>query len=196
MSFWMQFVRPSTSLPEWYEPPTSDFPDMYDLTIQGMGAIVTAMSVADLLDKETAAPELPRWEDVGLSTERGQELFDYWVYRPEPGRPTLADVLEPHERPAVAEYLARFEAATGQPAPPERALGYKFRTNDGWLVTPDECLVIADGLDEALTNFRGTLVLELRWRGYSHTEESIADLLSPWAKYNRVAADHGGYRVW
>src|SRR5262249_13327294 len=45
MSFWMQFVRPSTSLPEWYEPHSPDYPDMYDLTIQGMGAIVTAMSV-------------------------------------------------------------------------------------------------------------------------------------------------------
>jgi hypothetical protein len=196
MSFWMQFVRPATNLPEWYEPPTTDFPDLYDLTIQGMGAIVTAMSFLYLLDEEAPVPEVPRWEDVGLSTERGQELFQYWVYRPQPGRPTLEDVIEPHERAAFADYLARFEAATGQPAPPDRALGYKFRSCDGWLVTPDECLVIADVLEENLANFRGTLALEMGYRGYPHTEESIADLLSPWAKYNRVAADHGGYRVW
>jgi hypothetical protein len=105
-------------------------------------------------------------------------------------------VLEPSEHQAVAQYLAVFEAVTGQPAPPERALGYKFRSCDGWLVTPDECSVIADGLDDVLANFRGTLVLELGARGYSQTKESVVYLLSPWAKYNRVAADHGGYRVW
>ena len=197
MSFWMQFVRPSTSLPVWYQPPSPKYPDVYDLSIQGMGAIKTAMSVADLLDEATAAPELPRWEDFGLSVERWEELSDYWVYGSKPGQPTLAEALKPHERPAVAEYLTRFEAATGQPAPPGKALGYKFRTNDGWLVTPDECRVIADGLEAALAKRRAKLVRGLQARGYSdHSKESVADLLSPWAKYNRIAADHGGYRIW
>src|SRR3954452_17232446 len=100
MSVWMQFVRPSTRLPEWYQPPPPEFPDMYDLTVQGMGAIVTAMSFLDLLDEKTPVPKLPRWGEVGLSPEQGQELFDYWVYRPRPGRPTLEDVIEPHEQPA------------------------------------------------------------------------------------------------
>lgn len=105
-------------------------------------------------------------------------------------------MLTPAERPAFAEYLARFEAATGQPAPPAKALGYEFRTNDGWLVTPDQCRVIADGLDEDLAEYPDELIRGLRDRGYSHTKESVVDLLSPWTRFNRLAADHGGYRVW
>ena len=196
MGFWMQFVQPSTNLPEWYEPIDRDYPDLYQLTFGGKFEVAAGMAAAELLDEEKAAPTLPRRADVGLSEERGQELFDLFVYRPEPGQRTLDDVLTPEERPAFTEYLARFEAATGQPAPPGKALAYKFRTNDGWLVTPDECRVIADGLDAALAKRRARLVRGLQTRGYSRNKESVADLLSPWAKYNRVAADHRGYRIW
>jgi hypothetical protein len=196
MGFWMQFVRPSTGLPDWYEPVNPDYPDLYSLTFGGMFEVAAGMAAAGLLDEEKAAPTLPRYADVGLGEERGQELFDLFVYRPTPGQRTLDDVLTPEERPAFTEYLARFEAATGQPAPPGKALAYKFRTNDGWLVTPDECRVIADVLDAALAKRRARLVRGLQARGYSRTRESVADLLSPWAKYNRVAADHTGYRIW
>jgi hypothetical protein len=192
----MQFVRPSTKLPAWYAPPNPDYPDTYELTNRGLGEIAAAMSIADLLDNDAPVPPLPRWEDFGLSAERREELSYFWVYRREPGQPTLADVLEPHERQPVAQYLAAFEAATGQPAPPARALGYKFRSCDGWLVTAGECLVIADGLDAALAHQREVLVLELGCLGRSHDLDSIECLLSPWSKYNRVAADHEGYRIW
>jgi hypothetical protein len=196
MGFWMQFVRPPTKLPKWYEPLNPEYPDLYDLTFEGMREVAAAMSVAFLLDEKTPAPQLPRWGDVGLSPERGQELFELFVYRPKPGQQTLDDVLTPEERPAFIEYLARFEAATGQPAPPGQALGYKFRTNDGWLVTPDECRVIAHGLDEDLADHRDDLIRGLRHRGYSRTLDTVRDLLVWWAQYNRVAADHGGYGVW
>src|SRR5262245_14618566 len=104
MGFWMQFVRPPADLPAWYEPIDPAHPDRYQLTFGGRFEVAAAMYVAGLLDVKTTAPELPRWEDVGLSPERGQELLPYLAHRPRPGRPTLADVLQPQERLAVAEY--------------------------------------------------------------------------------------------
>jgi hypothetical protein len=76
MGFWMQFVRPPTSLPDWYEPVNPDYPDLYDLTFGGMFEVGAGMAAAGLLE-EAPLPKLPRWEDVGLTQERRQELSDY-----------------------------------------------------------------------------------------------------------------------
>ncbi len=196
MGFWMRFVRPSTNLPGWYQPIEPDYPDLYQLTFGGMFEVAAGMAAAGLLDEGPVAPQLPCWNEVGLSPERGQELWPYLFEPARPGKAALAHVLRPHERPAVAEYMARFQAATGQPALPGKALAYKFQSNDGWLVTPDECRVIADGLDAALAHRRDDLVRGLGERGYTRVSETAWDLLGWWAQYNRVAADHGGYRIW
>jgi hypothetical protein len=196
VSFWMQFTRRPSALPEWYEPIDPDSPDLYQVTFGGMYEVAAGMAAAGLLDEDAPVPELPNWESAGFTPERGQELFDFWVYPHQPGKPTLEDVAEPHERLAFAEFLKRYEAATGQPAPAGKALGYKFLSSDGWLVTPDECRLIASGLESALDHQRGKLVRGLRGRGYSRTTETVWDLLFWWARYNLVAADYGGYRIW
>jgi hypothetical protein len=192
----MRFVHPPTNLPEWYEPSEPDYPELYQVTFEGMFEVAAGMAVARLLDEETAAPKLPRWPPGKMTQERAEELWPYLFEPAKPGQAALADILAPHERSIVSKYLTRFEAATGKPAPPGKALGYKFRSNDGWLVTPDECRVIADGLDVALAERRDDLVRGLQDRGYSRTLDTVSDLLGWWAQYNRVAADHGGYRVW
>lgn len=196
MGFWMQFVQPSTKLPDWYEPTDPDYPDQYQLSIQGMDAIDWAMDFMRVLDVGVRHPEFPRWEDVGLDRERGQELFQFWVYRPSPGEQTIDDVIKPHERQPYHEYITRFEAATGQSAPPNKALGYKFMSCDGWHVKPDECLAIADAITSGLLNDLDILVSAMDECGYPHTNESFIGLLSPWSTYNRAAALFGGYRVW
>jgi hypothetical protein len=197
MSFWTHLVQRPTKLPDWYVPIARDYPGMYQLTFGGMFEVAAGMAADGLLVR-APVPQLPRWPPPGLTEKRAEELW-YSIFAPDTDRP-LAELLRPDERPAVegaiAGYLARFERATGRRAPPGKALAYKFATNDGWLVTPKECRAIADGLTAALARRRRKLVRGLAARGYNRTEESVADLLEPWALYNRFAADHGGYRIW
>ena len=200
MGFWTQFAKRPGDLPAWYEPIDSDYPALYQLTFDGMFEVAAGMAAAGLLDEKTKAPKLPNWPPRGLSEERADELWPHIFDPHEQEDVPLADVLRPDEKPvvadAIARYLVRFEAATGRAAPPGKALAYKFTSSDGWLVTPAECRVIADGLEAALSGQRTRLVRELKARGYSQNRKTIVDLLEPWAQYNRVAADYGGYRVW
>lgn len=192
MGFDMRFVLPPANLPDWYQPIEPEEPGYYQLTFGGMFEVVAAMAAAGLLDEEVPVPLLPDWPPLGLTTERAGELQASLH-----DSAKLDELIQPHERTAVAEFLGHFTGATGQRSAYEgRVPGYKFRSNDGWLVTPEECRVIADGLDAALDGERDELVHRLRERGYSRTADTVWDLLFWWAKYNRVAVDHGGYRVW
>jgi hypothetical protein len=191
MGFTMRFAQPARTLPDWYQPSEPDDPSSYQLTFGGMFEVAAAMAVADLLDEEMATPKLPRWPPRGISPQRADELRLH-LFTPE-----LDDVIKPRELPLVADFLKRFSRATGRRSNSlGRVPAFKFLSNDGWLVTPDECQLIADGLDTALAKRRAELVRGLRAQGYSRTAKTVADLLIWWAQYNRVAADHGGYRVW
>lgn len=196
----MQFARRPTILPEWYQPHSPEHPDIYETGLTGVAELYAGMSAAGLLER-TAAPRLPRWPPAGLSFERADELWPHIFDPIEREKIPLAKVLLPHERPAVADaiakYLIRFEAATGkQPVLQGKVLAYKFSSSDGWLITPDECRTIADGLEHALVRRRVKLLRGLQKQNPSHTPETIAELLLEWTRYNRVAADHEGYRVW
>lgn len=64
---------------------------------------------------------------------------------------------------------------------------YKFNSNDGWIVTPAECLVIADALDSFLLGqLPGVSALELLWL------QRVGEL----ASFNRRCAGEDGYEVW
>src|SRR5579884_3027487 len=192
MGFYMRFVRPANALPDWYQPSEPEDPACYRLTFDGMFEVAAAMAAADLLDEEAPAPKLPRWPPRGLSPGRADELGPYLF-----DAARLEARTEPQERPLVAGFLQRFTKATARRSEtPGRVPAYKFRSNDGWLVHPDECRRIADGLDAALAGRQAQVLRRLRARGYSRTPQTLADLLVWWAQYNRVAADHGGYRVW
>ncbi len=192
MGFNMRFVRPANCLPAWYQPSEPADPACYQLTFDGMFEVAAAMAAANLLDEKVSAPRLPQWPPRGLSPQRSEQLQPYLYDAAE-----LDEVIEPHERPLVTGFVDRFTTATGRRSKsPGRVPAYKFRSNDGWLVVPEECQVIADGLDAALVERRNELLRGLRVRGYSRTPKTLADLLVWWAQYNRMAADHGGYRVW
>src|SRR5262249_6073115 len=152
-------------------------------TFGGMFEVGAAMAVAGVLDEEASSPKLPDWPPRGVSAERADQLSLY-LFAPA----KLDKVIKPSERRPVADFLEQFADATGRGSDtPGRVPAYKFRSNDGWLVTPDECRVIADGLDAALAKRRAALVRGLRSRGYSRTAATVADLLVWWAQYNRVA---------
>jgi len=69
---------------------------------------------------------------------------------------------------------------------------YKFHSNDGWLVVPEECIAIASGLRAALARV-GPDILPRAFK-YMSESEVTAWVLS-WATYNEVASRHDGYQV-
>ncbi len=80
---------------------------------------------------------------------------------------------------------------------PGKVPGFKFGSNDGWIVTPAECAIIAAEL--------ALVPGQIDQRHVDHVNASgrggfgsIADLrrfVVEWHDYNRVAADHDGYEV-
>lgn len=95
----------------------------------------------------------------------------------------------------------------------------KFRWNDGQLVGPAECRHIAETLAafgaritqddvrhveevwgaaeaELMGRFRGEMVfLKPSSSNVTLTRDELVSFIEDWVQYNRIAADHGGYRV-
>lgn len=92
---------------------------------------------------------------------------------------------------AAQTELCRLQELT--PSPPGLAAGYKFCSNAGWLVSPEECNAIANGLSRALSE--DAAMMYPFADGQGPPLQAFLDTLSAWATYNAVAAAHGGYRV-
>jgi hypothetical protein len=93
-------------------------------------------------------------------------------------------------KPTETDYEAKVRLILDAPGHNNNPPTYKFQSNSGWLVTPAECLKIADGIDRQ----KEMLALHLfPDEGYSAEEGRL--WLTCWANFNRLAATHGGYRV-
>jgi hypothetical protein len=192
MGFDMYTVLPVREFPEDYEPLCGEMPGYYQLTFSGMFEVVAAMAVAGILDEEMTAPRQPRWPPREIPEERAEEL-----------RPVILDPkklrrrIRPDEVPIIERFLKRWHAATGRRS---KAAGkvptFKFTSNDGWWVRPEECRVVSTALAETLRDRPRDLHEGLRARGYKRSLRAVEPLVAPWARYNHIAADHGGYRVW
>ena len=73
-------------------------------------------------------------------------------------------------------------------ADPALVPAYKFLSNDGWIVTPEECDIVASALERGLRETRAHLEP-------SPEEEGGLDFLDRFARFNRAAQKHGGYVV-
>jgi hypothetical protein len=192
MGFDMYTVLPVKKLPEGYEPVFDDMPGYYQLTFSGMFEVVAAMAAAGLLDEEMTAPRLPRWPPRGISQERAEQLQPVVL---EPKK--LQRRIQPDEVLTIERFLKRRHATTGRRSKRVgKVPAFKFTSNDGWWVRPEECRVVSTVLAETLRDRPKQLRDGLRARGYKRSVPDVEPLVAPWAMYNRLAADHGGYRVW
>ena len=84
-------------------------------------------------------------------------------------------------------------------ANPTKVPAFKFSTNDGWLVDPEECRLIARALRKAVANsskFFGLFSSFLPSRKESGiSKREAGQWILNWAAYNEVASKHGGYKV-
>lgn len=134
--------------------------------IWGMGILRSAMKEAQVLDLEY---EDPGWPEIKrLANESDETYYD-----------RVDDAHDP---------IRGFRSASEKLVP----VG-KFCSNDGWVVTPEECEIIANGLDT---------VKGFTHRGYMSDpiiiEAGSENLVfvKEFADYCRRAAKHGGFKVW
>ena len=134
-------------------------------------------------------PPFPDWPPPGITAERGKQLGRYLD-----DEEALRKRLEPGEVAAFEAFERATERVQRTPSPlPGKVPDFKFRTNDGWWVTPEECRTIDLALRRAIAQRFGPVYEAFEADG--GTREDALEFLQLWAGYNRMAAACGGYRV-
>lgn len=148
--------------------------------IWGMGSLREAMEQAGMLFwPESRRPTWPEAEQFGLLNE------EWWAYDEEPSD------LDPEKQAAAKRFAeARDNVQSWHGSDDEGIPGHKFCTNDGWIVTPDECRQAtaawrsfserAGGEDKAVEKLGVT---------------DFADYWKRWVLWIERAADHDGFEV-
>jgi hypothetical protein len=201
--------------------------------IWAMAWMREVMRRADVLTDEPSA--MPAWPPAGMNegdTELAEILLDLSrvvsdtcdlygfglrVDAPSALLRAVCGLLREPPPSAILDRLATdldaaeaARSATG--GDPSKVPGYKFESNEGWLVTPAECRSLAAGLRAALEG-RGDalfptgivtdavieeLTASLHLEGQEGFQPSIDEARESalaWIDYNERAAAHGGYRV-
>lgn len=150
------------------------------------GAPFDAMSAADLLDFDVGSRDLPAWPPQPLKERRAYQLLELFEQLDPEEPPTLVAKVKPTyaELRIMQKYvfdLQRMRSARSRKR--GRVPAYKFLSNDGWIVTPIECLLIA---------FR----LQVYLKTGARTEVEDHTYIAAFVAYNELAAKWGGYEVW
>lgn len=199
------------NVPASYQSQHSD-PGYYRFNVQGMASMVTLMSAAGVLSDEAPPkfPDAPKPRDP-----KHQPLYDD-VFM---GKKESRAQLKPDELKALDAYVATVRKLQGQKsAAPEKVPAFKFQSNEGWFVSPDECRVIARAMKNFATRVSGSQVKAAN-DASKKKDEQLAKAVDPtgkmtrlteetgmsidelkkwmldWADYNTLASFAGGYEV-
>jgi len=131
-----------------------DIPDHYPKVIREnagyfRGVPYGALDQAEVLDHSIRCPKGPAWPPGGLTEERAeqlQDLFDPLNYDRESETVPSVEDLKPTFR--ELQIIQRYRDAADRvlstiSKKPGKVPSFKFGSNEGWRVTPEECLVIA-----------------------------------------------------
>ncbi|MEO1272212.1 MAG: hypothetical protein AAFX99_29295, partial [Myxococcota bacterium] len=99
--------------------------------------------------------------------------------------------MTPAEETLVGAFLKAHDAWRDASSIEEGLVGlYKFKSNDGWWVNPDECRIIADKIRE-----HAEVIAEDFFTDAGYCADTGRQWLKGWADFNALAAENGGYRV-
>lgn len=129
----------------------------FRLNIWGMGEYRTSMAKLGMAHNKGDHPRFPDWNPEWNEVEDYESLPEYQVY----------EDLCKKARSASVEY-------PGIPI-------WKFCSNDGWIVTPIECM-------SALKIWEA--------EGCPNPDEGEPEYWLRWIDYLRRASEHGGFEVW
>jgi hypothetical protein len=196
MGYDMFMLRNPEAATPGYEAQDEGQPEYWRFNSAGMAGMLEIMGKAKVVDDNTTAPPMSDWPPRGmLSEERAEELADWAWWAEEAEKPPTDSEIQ-----RLKPWLDELDRWRRTPSSQKgRVPAFKFRTNDGWIVTPEECTIIADGLQSGVDRSKGLLgrltgiVPAPRRSGISR--EEAAKWILQWAGYNRAAARFGGYSV-
>jgi len=183
MGYDLQMVRTPPAADETELPNSSGIAGYYRFNVRGMSMTVGALEWAEAIHYRPAP-----WPDTeldGMDDDRLLEVIDALDGEETDPPPTEAELK------VVRAHLAAHEAAvSGSSLVDGRVGAFKFQSNDGWLVTPEECVVLARQLRE-----HAELIARDFFPDAGIEAEDGRRWILGFARYNEIAAEHGGYRV-
>jgi hypothetical protein len=189
MGYDCQMLRCPEPRPD-YEPQYADDPGYFRVVQHGMPVLVAFMLAAGVLDDDEEAPAFPAWPPAGLSDDaRASLLMENDAGAPPPMTEAEQAALAAWEEHADAVRATRSKDPGAVP-------NFKFGLQMDWFVSEEEAHIIASGLRRTLTEEPATFLRVLAQ--VTDAELSGDDALAwiaSWAKFNEVAAEHGGYRI-
>jgi hypothetical protein len=149
-----------------------------------MSIVCEVMTQAGLLDEQVEAPDLSAvWPPRGIDQDRAEWIAEALSDEEAQIDPPLSQrelTLVRTAQEEMDKLLASRSPAIG------RVPAYKFASNDGWIVTSQECELISKAL---------TPPLDLRTDGMTDKQKEVLQIISEWSRFNAAAALNGGYRV-
>jgi hypothetical protein len=200
-------------VPPGYAHQHSD-PSYYRFNVQGMAAMRNLMDVAGALSTE-APPQFPKAPKAADPTQ--QALYDE-VLQGGTGSASARKKLSASQLKTLDEYIAAVRQAQGaRSAAADKVPSFKFESNEGWLVTPDECKLIAKALRAYAVKLSGSEAKTANAAAKKADEKLAAQVVDKqmvrlteevgmsaeemkswmldWAEYNQLASTAGGYEV-
>lgn len=170
------------------EPKFQLTPGSYNTSGSGIDLLANIMDLAGVLDDSPVPTLEVAWPPPGMSAERAEKVYWYLNGSAAPNPPASAA-----EFAACGNYkTARDRWAQTRSPQADKVPGFKFQSNDNWLVTPEECSLIAAALDKLLADPPKNLGETI---GFEGDAEELMELVEDWRDYNFVASTHGGYTV-
>lgn len=185
MGYDLHMVRTPATVDADELPNSSGVAGYYRFNVRGMAMTVGALEWADVIHYGRA-PAIPSFPPAGLEEVRAVALVDH-LHAGADLEPAATEA----EFEAVQGYLEACDAAVSGSSLVDGKVGaYKFQSNDGWLVTPEECVAIAAGLRR-----HGEVIAREFFTDAGISAEDGRRWVAGFARYNEIAAEHGGYRV-
>ncbi len=208
MGYDLHMVLTPTTAPEGYKPQYPGQLGYYRLNTYGMSVTRGFMWEWAEAWYSADAPEFPDMSAFGLREEDSDQVVEWREWHAEKAElenstdhdvadewAELGEEPEPPSEEQKRNFLlweAAYNAALGIDTVKDgQVASYKWESNDGWLVTPAECLTIAAAVRKHADEIAADYFTDID--GMSAADGR--DWLNAWIGFHELAATHGGYRV-
>jgi len=187
MGYDFKIVRKIERVPKEHKAQGSD-PSYHRFNSTAMGLWRVAMQEWCEATYLADAPELPAFPPTGFDdVDRAYEVHS-WL---DGSGHAPAPIATPQEIEAGKAYLAAYEDAVTRPAiRGDQVASYKFESNAGWLVTPEECRLLAAKIEPMEQQLASSFFSDA---GFDDAD--ALEMVEAWVAYQKLAAEYGGYRV-
>ena len=170
-------------VPDTYKPLYEEYPHSYQLSGSGINILLSLLSAAQVLDENLPMPELSKlWPPEGFDEERAEELVEYIEYGTVP-----AMLVTDSELVMFKAGTARMNVVLSVTSNESKKVPiFKLQTNDGWIITPEECNYMMD----VLSPFSEANPVD-----FEGEQRSMIEVAIEWRSFVEVARHHAGFRV-